>query len=102
MYKLKDHISYEEATLTEPLSCMLTGINQINLLPNFTTVIIGAGPIGILYSYALASKGVTGCLVDISEERLAIADSIAPERWSAHATLESAIHKLAPLKIRWT
>ncbi|MGP0579883.1 zinc-dependent alcohol dehydrogenase [Paenibacillus peoriae] len=98
LYKLKDHISYEEATLTEPLSCMLTGINQIHLLPNFTTIILGAGPIGILYSYALASKGVTGCLVDISEERLAIADSVAPDRWSVHATLESAIHELAPLK----
>ncbi|OMF01364.1 dehydrogenase [Paenibacillus amylolyticus] len=96
LYKLKGHVSYEEATLTEPLSCMLTGINQIHLLPNFRTVILGAGPIGILYSYALASKGVTGCLVDISEERLAIAGSIAPDRWEVHSSFENAIESLSP------
>ncbi len=96
LYKLKDHVSYEEATLTEPLSCMLTGINQIHLLPNFRTIILGAGPIGILYSYALASKGVTGCLVDISEERLAIAGSIAPDRWEVHSSFENAIESLSP------
>ncbi|WP_025691193.1 zinc-dependent alcohol dehydrogenase [Paenibacillus zanthoxyli] len=96
LYKLKDHISYEEATLTEPLSCILTGINQIHLLPNFRTIILGAGPIGILYSYALASKGVTGCLVDISKDRLAIAGSIAPERWQVHESFETAVQALAP------
>ncbi|MDT3429229.1 threonine dehydrogenase-like Zn-dependent dehydrogenase [Paenibacillus forsythiae] len=96
LYKLKDHVSYEEATLTEPLSCILTGINQIHLLPNLRTVILGAGPIGILYSYALASKGVTGCLVDISKDRLAIAGSIAPERWQVHETFQAAVQAQAP------
>ena len=91
LYPLKDHVSYEEATLTEPLSCILTGINQIRLLPNFRTVVLGAGPIGILYSYALASKGVTGSIVDISKERLAIAGSIAPERWRTYDSFETAV-----------
>ncbi|MBJ6360015.1 zinc-binding dehydrogenase [Paenibacillus sp. GCM10012307] len=91
LYKLKEHVGYEEATLTEPLSCILTGINQIKLLPNFRAIILGAGPIGILYSYALASKGVTGSLVDISSERLALATTIAPERWEAYGSFDAAV-----------
>ncbi|WP_458119327.1 zinc-dependent alcohol dehydrogenase [Paenibacillus sp. Z6-24] len=96
LYKLADHVTYEEATMTEPLSCMLTGINQINLLPNFRTIILGAGPIGMLYSYALASKGVTGSIVDISEERMRLADSIAPERWSTYSSFEGALEAISP------
>lgn len=98
LYKLADHVSYEAATLTEPLSCMLTGINQIHLLPNFTTVILGAGPIGMLYSYALASKGVTGSIVEISEERLARATDIAPDRWRGYRSLEEAVGAVSPDK----
>ncbi|WP_433942859.1 zinc-dependent alcohol dehydrogenase [Paenibacillus sp. SN-8-1] len=96
LYKLADHVTYEEATLTEPLSCILTGINQIQLLPNFRTIVLGAGPIGMLYSYALASKGVTGSIVDISRDRLKMASSITPERWQTHESFESAIEALAP------
>jgi threonine dehydrogenase-like Zn-dependent dehydrogenase len=96
LYKLADHVSYEEATLTEPLSCMLTGINQMQLQPNFRTIVLGAGPIGMLYSYALASKGVTGTLVDISKERLEIASTIVPERWDVQPSFEAAIQKISP------
>ncbi|CAJ1316592.1 alcohol dehydrogenase catalytic domain-containing protein [Paenibacillus sp. PK4536] len=96
LYKLADHVSYAEATLTEPLSCMLTGINQIQLLPNFRTIILGAGPIGMLYSYALASKGVSGSIVDISQDRLHIAGAIAPERWDTHNSFESALTHISP------
>ncbi|MGK9252219.1 zinc-dependent alcohol dehydrogenase [Paenibacillus humicus] len=96
LYKLQDHVSYEEATLTEPLSCILTGINQINLLPSFRTIVLGAGPIGILYSHALASKGVTGSLVDISKERLFKAGSIAPARWEAYDSFQAAVEAADP------
>ncbi|MFD1888543.1 zinc-dependent alcohol dehydrogenase [Paenibacillus wenxiniae] len=96
LYKLADHVSYEEATLTEPLSCMLTGINQIQLLPNFRTIILGAGPIGMLYSYALASKGVIGSIVDISEERLELAHSIAPDQWDTYASFDAAVQGISP------
>ncbi|WP_326055227.1 zinc-dependent alcohol dehydrogenase [Paenibacillus ehimensis] len=96
LYKLADHVSYEEATMTEPLSCMLTGIDQMRLLPNFRAVILGAGPIGMLYSYALASKGVSGSIVEISEHRLQIAASVAPERWNVYASMEDALTAMSP------
>ncbi|MCZ8517876.1 MULTISPECIES: zinc-dependent alcohol dehydrogenase [Paenibacillus] len=100
LYKLADHTTYEEATLTEPLSCILTGIDQIRLLPNFRTVVLGAGPIGMLYSYALASKGVTGSMVEISEERREIARSIVPQGWDVHHSLEDAVRCHAPVDLQ--
>ncbi|MGF7031562.1 threonine dehydrogenase-like Zn-dependent dehydrogenase [Paenibacillus mucilaginosus] len=96
LYKLADHTTYEEATMTEPLSCILTGINQIQLLPNFRTLVLGAGPIGMLYSYALASKGVTGTIVEISAERRDIARSVAPQGWDVQHSLGDAVRLHSP------
>lgn len=96
LYKLADHVSYEEATMTEPLSCVLTGINQVKMLPNYKTIVLGSGPMGMLYAHALASKGVTGAIVEISDTRLEYAKDIAPAGWTLHKDLDNTLFQLSP------
>ncbi len=47
--KLPDHLSYEEAALVEPLSCVLNGQNKVGLSSADSVAILGVGPIGLLH-----------------------------------------------------
>ncbi|MGX5556813.1 zinc-dependent alcohol dehydrogenase [Bacillus cereus] len=96
LYKLADHVTYEEATMTEPLSCVLTGINQVKFLPNYRTIVLGSGPMGMLYAHALASKGILGAIVEISDARLDYASNIAPVGWTLHKYIDEAVNQLSP------
>jgi len=96
LYRMSDHISYEEGSMTEPLSCTLTGIDQIRVRPEFRTVVIGAGPMGMLYSYALAAKGLSGGVVEISPERAKMAAGVVSTNWSVYPSLKEAALAISP------
>lgn len=87
LYRFADDLSYEEAALTEPLSCVLTGVAQLRLRNDLRTVVIGAGPIGILYAHALSLSGIDGVLVEIADARLALAQQAMPIRWRTDRTI---------------
>lgn len=95
LYKLADHVSFSEATLTEPLSCVLTGINQLRLFPGQRTLVVGAGPIGLLYVSALNLRGISGTIIEVSPWRREQSSSILGDRWSVVGTMEEAT-ALAP------
>ncbi len=74
MFCLPKNLSYEEASLIEPLATVLKSVNKCNVLPGDTVVIVGLGPIGILH-LLLFKNLKAGKLVglDIQKERLKIA-----------------------------
>ena len=47
--KIPGTLSYEEAAFMEPLSCCLRGWNSIKTNPSDKVLIIGSGPIGLLF-----------------------------------------------------
>lgn len=57
--KLPDHMSYEQAALVEPLSCVMNGQNKVGLNSADTVVILGAGPIGLLHVALARLRGAT-------------------------------------------
>lgn len=81
VYPIADHVPLAEASMAEPLSCVLTGLNQIRLRADFDTLVVGAGPMGMLYCLALASRGLTGHLVEVSASRRALAAARVPDGW---------------------
>ncbi len=87
---MKDTTSFEAATLAEPLSCALTGVNQVKTRPDDQTVILGGGTMGIMYAHALSLKGVRGTVVDISPDRLALTKDALPQGWLVAGSLEEA------------
>ena len=52
-------MSYETATLAEPLACCLNGLERSFLAPGDSVLVIGAGPAGILLVEAAKALGAT-------------------------------------------
>lgn len=70
-YKLHKNISFEEAAMTEPVSCCLHGIDKCNISPGDTVWIIGAGMIGLIMVQLAKLSGATTVLVSepVAEKR---------------------------------
>ncbi|MED4224808.1 zinc-dependent dehydrogenase [Neobacillus cucumis] len=47
--KIPDHISFEQAVVTEPLACCLNGQRKANVKMGDVVVVIGGGPIGLMH-----------------------------------------------------
>lgn len=77
--KLDDHVTFEEASLTEPLSCTITGVDKLNIKNNnIRAFIIGAGPMGILYAWSLYNIGVDIVMIENNIYRFEYASSVLP------------------------
>ncbi len=48
-YLIPEHVTYQDAALVEPLACVLRGLEETNVRPNDTLVVIGLGPIGLMF-----------------------------------------------------
>lgn len=49
LIEIADHVSFEEAAFTEPLSVVMHGAEKSDIVPGSTVGIIGLGPIGLLF-----------------------------------------------------
>jgi L-iditol 2-dehydrogenase len=58
MLEIPDHVSFTDAAIVEPLACVLRGIHETGIEPGETTVVIGCGPIGLMFIRMLAARGV--------------------------------------------
>jgi L-iditol 2-dehydrogenase len=48
----------EHAALTEPLACVMRGLEESNAKPGQTAIVLGAGPIGLLFIHAASLAGL--------------------------------------------
>ena len=48
-YEIPAHLSYQDAALSEPLACVLKGLEDTNVRPGDNVVVIGQGPIGLMF-----------------------------------------------------
>ena len=77
---LPDELSYEEAALIEPFSCVFNGQEIAVNKPGDTVLIIGSGPIGIMHAMLALARGASKVMMnDLSEARLADAKEIIPD-----------------------
>lgn len=63
VYKAADHLTPVEASLSEPLGCVLNGAGQYQPKPGDTVLIIGAGPIGLLHTQVNRMFGASQVIV---------------------------------------
>lgn len=69
-------LDFAEAALAEPMGCVLNGLDAAHDPVMENALIFGAGPMGLLMAIALGTRGLTDItLVDLDEERLALAES---------------------------
>jgi L-iditol 2-dehydrogenase len=53
-----DHVPFEHAALTEPLACVVHGLNESGAQAGDTMIVIGAGPIGLMFIHVAQLRGV--------------------------------------------
>lgn len=92
---LDDEISFAEASLVEPLSCVYNGQKQINILPGDDVLIVGMGPIGLMHVMVCKLFGAAKVIVaDLSDERLAKAKELFPDVYTVKGDLKEEIKKI--------
>src|SRR5271163_5061486 len=52
------HVPLEHAALTEPLACVVRGLEESGAQAGDTMVVIGAGPIGLMFMHVAELAGV--------------------------------------------
>jgi L-iditol 2-dehydrogenase len=72
--RIPDHVGYEEASMTEPLACVLNGQELARVGTGDDVVVVGTGPIGCLHARLARARGAARVfIVEQSAERLALA-----------------------------
>jgi L-iditol 2-dehydrogenase len=66
LVRLKPETSFADAALTEPLACVVQGVEDLKLSAGQNVLVIGAGPIGLMF-VALAKN--MGCTVTVAGRR---------------------------------
>ncbi|MGV8896494.1 MAG: zinc-dependent dehydrogenase [Rhodoglobus sp.] len=75
--RIPDGLGFAEASLTEPLACVLNGQELARVGAGDTVVVVGSGPIGCLHVRLARSRGASRIiLIDINAARLAEAAAI--------------------------
>ncbi|MCF6221140.1 MAG: 2,3-butanediol dehydrogenase [Robiginitomaculum sp.] len=69
LYKLPDHVSFEQATYAEPLACAVRGVERSGMVAGATVVVLGAGPIGLLTMQTALACGASRVFVFETVER---------------------------------
>ncbi|HEY1787387.1 MAG TPA: zinc-binding dehydrogenase [Verrucomicrobiae bacterium] len=80
MVRLKHDTAFEDAALAEPLACVVQGVEDLNLKKGQNVLVVGAGPIGLMF-VALAKH--LGCNVSVAgrgSNRLRAALRLGAER----------------------
>ncbi|MHA1229614.1 MAG: zinc-binding dehydrogenase [Candidatus Helarchaeota archaeon] len=76
---IPNNLDFAEAALTEPLSCVLMGVERSNIGLGDTVVINGAGPIGLFWTNLVRNKGAKIIQIDLDNERLKIAKKLGAD-----------------------
>jgi L-iditol 2-dehydrogenase len=97
MQEIPPEVSYEEAAITEPLACVLHGIEGARAKLGDTVVIIGAGPIGLLHLLTVKKMGTKRVMmIDLVDERLNLAEKLGADE-IINAKTEDAVEKVRQL-----
>ena len=73
------HASFEEASLVEPLSCVLNGIRNSGVKAGDRVAIVGAGQIGLMLLQVAQMLGAKTTIIDVRSDRLSIAERLGAE-----------------------
>ena len=73
MFLMPDDMDFKTASLLEPFSCAVYGIENCPIELGDTVVINGAGPIGLMFAKLAVLKGARVIVTDLKENRLEVA-----------------------------
>ena len=78
--RIPDHLPFEQASLVEPLACVLNGQELAQVGEGDAVAVLGAGPIGCLHVRLAKARGASVvALVDVNASRLELAARAEPD-----------------------
>ncbi len=78
--KIPSEISYEEATLIEPIGCCIRALNKCKVQTTDSAVVLGAGPSGIIHMMLLQIFGASQVIaIDFIDYRLKAAKDLGAD-----------------------
>ncbi|HQD36892.1 MAG TPA: zinc-binding dehydrogenase [Thermodesulfovibrio thiophilus] len=79
MFHKPDSVSFEQAAFLEPLSCVVHGVRVLNPQRKDNVLIIGTGPIGLLFIQVLKLKGVNVAVLGRNSFKLNLAKELGAD-----------------------
>ena len=77
---IPDHVSFDEACLTEPVACCMHSMDQMNIKYGDDVLVLGAGPMGIILAQlAKHSNANRVAVIAPSQNKLDILDALGIE-----------------------
>src|SRR6266516_3501254 len=73
LVKIPARNSFLEAAMLEPVNTVLKAIKRLSLLPEDFVLVIGQGPIGLMFTRLLQREGMRVIATDLIESRLELA-----------------------------
>lgn len=96
--RIPDGLSFEEASVAEPLACALNAQELVTINPGDDVVVVGSGPIGCLHVRLARSFGAARVfLVELSRERLDLAAALVHPDAAICSAEEDPIAKVREL-----
>ena len=80
MLRVPGEVAMAHAALTEPLACVVRGMEESGVRAGESLVVIGAGPIGLMFVHAAALAGVRVTAVVKREDQAVAARGLGAER----------------------
>jgi 2-desacetyl-2-hydroxyethyl bacteriochlorophyllide A dehydrogenase len=97
VYAIGNTLSFEEAAMVEPLSCVVYGLRRLQLQTGDAVLIFGAGPIGLMLMQSCKSGGASSVtIVDVDEPRLTMARAFGATHAVNAREQETALKEIAP------
>jgi L-iditol 2-dehydrogenase len=75
-YRIPDTLSYKDAALVEPLACALRGIDESNVRPGDSVLVLGLGPIGLMFA-RLAKSVYAANVIAVARRREQVEQALA-------------------------
>ena len=89
--KLPEHMPFEHAALTEPLACVMRGLEESQVKAGQTAIVLGAGPIGLLFVHAASLAGLHVIAVVKRLDQVATAKRFGAEQVVRVGDVEDAV-----------
>lgn len=78
--RIPDGLPFETASFVEPVNTCLKGFVQLGVSSGDTVVVLGQGPIGLLFTMLAARRGIRVFATDTMAQRRTLAERLGAER----------------------
>jgi len=96
--RVPDEVGFAEASVAEPLACVLNGQMLARVAEGDDVVVVGAGPIGCLHVRLARARGASRVfLVDLNAERLEMAAALVSPDASVSASEVDVVDEISKL-----